>query len=86
MAYFLKNRYNKGFCSNFAEVFGKNPLLWILPINWKNAEKSGYNFDVYKIEKKLKENLKMNINQLKEKTFSLDLQPDSIEKNAKNDW
>lgn len=83
---FQKQKYNKGFFSNIQEVFGKNPLLWLLPISFRNQSKGGYNFDVYKIGKKLKENLKTNINQLKEKTFSLDLQPDSIEKNAKNDW
>lgn len=85
-SYFQKHKYNKSFFKNLQEVFGKNPLLWLLPVSFKSAEKGGYNFDVYKIEKSLKENLKTNINQLKEKTFSLDLQPDSIEKNAKNDW
>lgn len=85
-SFLRKNKYNKGLCNNFQEVFGKNPLLWILPINCKNANKGGYNFDVFKIEKKLKENLKTNINLLKEKTFSFDLKPDSIEKNAKDDW
>ncbi len=85
--YFQKHKYNKNFCKNLMEVFGKNPLLWLLPVSFTSDYKGGgYNFDVYKIEKDLKENLKTNINQMKEKEFSLDLQPGSIEKNAKSDW
>lgn len=83
---FEKHKYNKGCLRNFCDVFGYNPLLWFLPISFKNLEKSGYNYDILKIEKDLKEKLKKNIDCLKERTFSLDLQPDSIEKVNKNDW
>ena len=83
---FFKNKYNKGFYSNLQEVFGKNPLIWLIPITLKNSDKGGYDFNISKINKKLKDEIKSTINQLKEKTFSLDLEPNSIEKNAKNDW
>jgi len=78
---FFNNKYDKGAFKNFQEVFGKNLLLWLIPITFKSLERGGYDYNIYKLDSEFKEVLKDKINQLKENsTISIDLAPDLSER------
>lgn len=42
--YYDELKRNASLYSNFTNVFGKNPLLWLIPIAVKFTEKDGYQF------------------------------------------
>ena len=54
-------------------MFGKNPLIWLFPINSKEFNKGGYSFEINKINKLDRAELKVRINELNEESLSIDL-------------